>query len=184
MTESDIMVKRVIKVITIIIAVIVVIFGVFFLYANKMKTTENYMYSFAWHIFNETAYNWHHCADVENYTGSVIKLVDYDMLSDKYKRIVSKDEYTNAETDEQIYDIYKRIAAANTDQRSEVMQDHSVSTTQGLKMSEGTDGFIIDGKAYHITHHFDFKPRLFSDTPYISKWMIDIREVSIDENED
>ena len=178
------MVKRVIKIIVIIISVIAVVIGAFFLCLYKIGSTDEYRNRFAWHIFNETAYNWHHCADVENYTGSVIKLVDYDMLSDKYKRIVTKDEYTNAETDEQIYDIYIRIAAANTDQRSEVMQDLFVSTTQGLKMSEGTDGFIIDGKAYSLTHNFDFKPRLFSDTPYISKWMIDIREVSIDENED
>ena len=103
MTESDIMVKRVIKIIVIIISVIAVVIGAFFLCLYKIGSTDEYRNRFAGHIFNETAYNWYHCADVENYTGSVIKLVDYDMLSDKYKRIVTKDEYTNAETDEQIY---------------------------------------------------------------------------------
>ena len=171
-------IKRLLIIVIIIVVIATVLFGALSLVAYKFGTTEEYSYRFAGHIFNETAYNWHHYADVENYTGFVIKLVDYDMLSDKYKRIVTKDEYTNADSDEQIFDIYKRITAANSDQKSEVMKDLFVSTTQGLKMSEGTDGFIIDGKAYRLTHHFDFKPRLFSDTPYISKWMIDIEEVS------
>ena len=173
------MVKRVIKIIVIIISVIAVIFGVFFLYANKTKTTEKYMYSFAKNLFDSTYMNWN---EPGNNSCCVIELVDYDMLSDKYKRIVSKDEFTNANTDEQIFDIYRRISAANSDQLSE--RNIIVSSTAGYDMASGTDGFIIDGKAYHITHDFDFKPRLFSDTPHISKWMIDIREVSIDENED
>ena len=168
--------KKAIKWIIIVVSVIAAAILGLYCYVYETGSTQEYTNDFRRIVFDSTYMN-----APGNNEMCVIEIVDYNMLAAKYRRIVSEEEFESAKTEDQIFDIYRRIAAENNNQISEAAIDMFVSTTYGYKMAEGMDCFIIGSQAYRVYHYFDFKPQLFSDKPYISKWMIEINE--IDNNE-
>ena len=113
-------------------------------------------------------------AALGNKEAHYIDFIEYDDLSLKYRNSISKEMFQNAETDEQCLLIYDQIISATHDpQKSE-----SFFTTQGMDMSTGYEGLIVEGKAYHIKHDIDVKTNYFTFQPYISKWMISIEETT------
>ncbi|MDE7280236.1 MAG: hypothetical protein K2N36_00660 [Ruminiclostridium sp.] len=103
-----------------------------------------------------------------------IDFVSYDDLSWKYRNSISKEMFQNAKNDEQSLLIYNQIISATHDpQKSE-----SFFTTKGMDMCTGYEGLIVDGKTYYIEHDIDVKTNYFTFKPYISKWMISIKETT------
>ena len=103
-----------------------------------------------------------------------INFIKYDDLSWKYRNSISKEMFQNAKTDEQCLLIYNQIiSVTHNPQKSE-----SFFTTQGMDMSTGYEGLIVEGKTYHTKHDIDVKTNYFTFQPYISKWMISIEETT------
>lgn len=103
-----------------------------------------------------------------------IDFVSYDDLSWKYRNSISKEMFQNAKNDEQCLLIYNQIISATHDpQKSE-----SFFTTKGMDMCTGYEGLIVVGKTYYIEHDIDVKTNYFTFKPYISKWMISIKETT------
>ena len=103
-----------------------------------------------------------------------IDFVSYDDLSWKYRNSISKEMFQNAKNDEQCLLIYNQIISATHDpQKSE-----SFFTTKGMDMCTGYEGLIVAGKTYYIEHDIDVKTNYFTFEPYISKWMISIKETT------
>lgn len=113
-------------------------------------------------------------AALGNKEAHYIDFIEYDDLSWKYRNSISKEMFQNAETDEQCLLIYNQIiSVTHNPQKSE-----SFFTTYGMDMSTGYEGLIVEGKTYHIIHDIDIKTNYFTFQPYISKWMISIKETT------
>lgn len=109
---------------------------------------------------------------LDNKEAHYIDFINYDDLSWKYRNSISRERFQDAKNDEQCLLIYNQIiSATHNPQKSE-----SFFTTQGMDMSTGYEGLIVDDKAYYIEHNIDVKTNYFTFQPYISKWMITIEE--------
>lgn len=117
-------VKKAINRIIIVVSVIAAAIPGLHCYVYETGSTQKYTNDFRRIVFDSTYMN----APGHNEM-CVIEILDYDMLAAKYRRIVSEEEFESAKTDEQIFDIYRRIAAENNDQVSEATIDMFVSTT-------------------------------------------------------
>ena len=170
------MIKTLKRAVIITAVTVAALFAAYFaLSVPNVGRVQDYVNGFRRDLYDSTYMNW---SEPGSSTTYVIGLVDYDMLADRYKRQIPREEYTGAVTGGQIFDIYRRIADANSDNGTNAGWDMLVSTTYGYDMAEGCDGFTVDGKTYRAEHNFDFKPDLLTGEPYISKWMIEIEEVN------
>lgn len=101
-------------------------------------------------------------------------VVSYDKLSDEYKKEITKEEYENAKTPEELLALYSKPIFSKYDTRE---VEYLLSTEDYKKQPEGYLG--VNGKWYFMRHEIDIKRYLFSSDTQIVRWYINIEEVNV-----
>ena len=160
--------KRILIICLGVVCVIELVHFILYLHFGLVKS-QDYRDEFVANMGDEFVYN----VDFDK-EAHYIDFVSYDDLSWKYRNSISKEMFQNAKTDEQCLLIYNQVISLTHDpQKSE-----SFFTTKGMDMCTGYEGLIVDGKTYYIEHDIDVKTNYFTFEPYISKWMISIKETT------
>lgn len=102
--------------------------------------------------------------------------VDYEMLSEEYKKEISYEQYTEADTPEELLslwseDIFRKYPEIKVD-------DQRQSTTCYKKQDGVTANFEADGKWYFLKHEIDFEPDFRTLDVRVVRWHTEIREIS------
>lgn len=105
--------------------------------------------------------------------GHYLDLISYGDLSPIYKIVVDEEEFINADTDKECFEIYNSIIEHTSSQKSS-----SFYTTYGMKKGTYYEELIVDDVRYRAKHNIDVKTNYFTFKPYISKWMITIEETA------
>ncbi len=97
-----------------------------------------------------------------------IQCIPYEYLDEKYKHMVSKDQYTEATSLNEIVEILKLFNKVPY-----VIEPTTQITTDGFKTYPM--GIVeIDGQKFELEHHIDFSIKDFK--PCIVKWYVDIKK--------
>lgn len=105
--------------------------------------------------------------------GYYLELIPYDDLSLVYKIAIDEDDFISVDNDESCLEIYNIIIQHTPSQKSS-----SFYSTFGMKKGECYEELIIDNVRYRVTHNIDVKTNYFTFKPYISKWIITIKEIT------
>lgn len=101
------------------------------------------------------------------------EFIPYDDLSLRYKNSISKDLLQNTETGEECLLIYNKVIQSTGDPGSTSFFE---CTTRGMQMGTGCEVLTVDEKNYRIEHDICIRTGYFTFKPYISKWIISIKE--------
>lgn len=97
--------------------------------------------------------------------------IDYEMLSEEYKKEISYEQYTGADTPEELLELFSKEIFHKY---PEVMVSPD-QTTHGYRKQPG--GFVeLNGDWYYIYHEIDFEPDFFTLDIGVVRWYTQIRE--------
>lgn len=99
-------------------------------------------------------------------------IIPYEMLPDKYKNVISLDEYSNAVESDELLELYSN---AVFQQHLKRKVDIALSTEGYKKQPSGN--FKVGDKCYHISHEIDVAPNWITLEPEIVRWNIEISEI-------
>lgn len=102
--------------------------------------------------------------------------IDYAVLSNEIKNIISEEEY-KAKTSDEILNIYEKINSIV------YKKDLHPWSKEAAGLKKGLGGYIYNnGKEYRITYNIMVRPTI-TLTPIIERWTIEIHEIINESNE-
>ena len=119
------------------------------------------------------------CHDVAGYLcmfcdtkAEINQYVDYEMLSEEYKKEISYEQYTGADTPEELLELFSKEIFHKYPEVS-VSPDQ---TTHGYKRQPGGSA-KLNGQWYYIGHEIDFEPDFWTLDIKVVRWYTEIREI-------
>lgn len=106
-----------------------------------------------------------------------IDKIPYDMLSRHYKNKISKEEYENADTPDELLKLYTNPVFS--EKKRQIVSD--MLSTDGYGYPPECY-FKVDDKWYYLKHTIDFAPDLITLEPKVVRWQIIVREELPPEN--
>ncbi|MDR1689083.1 MAG: hypothetical protein LBS21_10795 [Clostridiales bacterium] len=100
------------------------------------------------------------------------RIIPYDILSSKYKRSVSREEYENAKTDEQLFNVFLKMDSVKRSKNASRFLEMSTTRYKGFPC----DFMDYNGKTYWVTLEIDFRPNLLTLEPEVSRFAMIIEE--------
>ncbi len=102
--------------------------------------------------------------------------VDYEMLSDEYKKAISYEQYTEADTPEELLALWSEDIFSKY---PEIKVDEQFQSTACYKKQDGvTANFEVNGKWYFLYHEIDFEPDFWTLDIKVVRWYTEIREIN------
>ena len=102
--------------------------------------------------------------------------IDYEMLSEEYKKEISYEQYTGADTPEELIELFSKEIFHKYPEVT-VSPDQ---TTHGYKRQPG-GSVELDGRWYYIGHEIDFEPDFWTLDIKVVRWYIEIKEINEEE---
>ncbi|MDR1689082.1 MAG: hypothetical protein LBS21_10790 [Clostridiales bacterium] len=102
------------------------------------------------------------------------QIIPYYILSPKYQRSVTKDEYNNAKTEEQWYSIFLKMDSVKRSKNASTANE--MSTTMHDNSPCGYMSY--NGKMYWVTLEIDFKSNLLTLKTEVSRFAMISKEVT------
>lgn len=102
--------------------------------------------------------------------------IDYEMLSEEYKKEISCEQYTQADTSEELIELFSKEIFHK-------YPDVTVSpdqTTYGYRR-QPVGSVELNGQWYAIEHQLDFEPDFWTLDIKVVRWYTEIREISEEE---
>ena len=103
-----------------------------------------------------------------------IQIIEYTWLDEKYKDIISEDEFKNAKTTNDYLSLFQKINSVKC--TPNVFQKLSINSTDYGKKEASQIITDNNGTKYFVMHHIDVVSS-FSFKPKIVNWTIDITEI-------
>ena len=101
-------------------------------------------------------------------------IIPYEMLSNGYKSEISSEEYINANTPQDILNLYMNpVFQQNIDRQVDI----TLSTEGYKKIPEGY--ILVDEQWHYIKHEIDVLPDLLTLKPQIIRWHIVIDQTDV-----
>lgn len=120
------------------------------------------------------------CRDMAGHLGmfhdtqpEINKYVDYEMLSEEYKKEISYEQYTKADTPEELLELFSKEIFHKYPEVT-VSPDQ---TTHGYKRQPG-GSVELNGQWYYIGHEIDFEPDFWTLDIKVVRWYTEIREIN------
>ncbi len=99
--------------------------------------------------------------------------IDYEMLSDEYKKEISYEQYTGADTPEELIELFSKEIFHKYPEVT-VSPDQ---TTHGYRR-QPSGSVELNGQWYAIEHQLDFEPDFWTLDIKVVRWYTEIREIS------
>lgn len=102
--------------------------------------------------------------------------IDYEMLSEEYKKEISCEQYTQADTSEELIELFSKEIFHKYPEVT-VSPDQ---TTYGYRR-QPVGSVELNGQWYTIEHQLDFEPDFWTLDIKVVRWYTEIREISEEE---
>ena len=129
-----------------------------------------------WKIGDTAAEQYYKKKSGQIVTLSIIKddyfpsLIDYDKLSRVYKRSISEDELTEANTDAKRLALYRKVQSLTKNP-----EKYSYWSNESFRQGDYHETLEVDGVKYDVKHVLSIEVNYLTFKPYIKKWSIYIR---------
>ena len=105
--------------------------------------------------------------------------VDYEWLSDEYKKAITYEQYTEADTAEELLALWSKDIFSKY---PEIKVDEQFQSTDCYKKQHGvTANFEVNGKWYFLHHEIDLEPDFWTLDIKVVRWYTEIREIDEEE---
>ncbi len=95
------------------------------------------------------------------------EIIPYDDLSYRYRSVISKEDYESADTDGEIYELYRNILKTG-----KKITPGNHPSTKGFRQGTAYEMLVVEGTKYRICHDIVIALNPFTFRPYIYKWEI------------
>lgn len=101
--------------------------------------------------------------------------IDYEMLADEYKKVITYEQYTEADTPEELLALWSEDIFSKY---PEIKVDDQFQSTDCYKKQDGvTANFEVHGKWYFLHHEIDLEPDFWTLDIKVVRWYTEIREI-------